>query len=193
MHTTTDHNPTASDEALNPAQQPSAPRRSRRALALVATLAIGLFAGSLVGGTALASHQFPDVSDNSQFHDEIDWMVDHGIATGFQSDGTFRPGQAVSRQAMAAFMSRFNDAFVVRQSSVDPGSGSTHNHTTVCNAGERALAGGGRNDFAGSFITETRPNATGDGWTVVWETEANSAQDPTNLTVWVLCAPQGIT
>jgi hypothetical protein len=166
--------------------------QTRRALVVAATLAIGLFIGSLVGGTAMASHQFPDVPDNSQFHDDIDWLVDHGIATGFQSDGTFRPGQAVSRQAMAAFMSRLNDAYVVRESTTDPGAGSTHTHTTVCEPGERAMAGGGRNNFGNSFITETRPNAIGDGWTVVWETEANAAQDPTELRVWVLCGPEGV-
>jgi hypothetical protein len=158
---------------------------------LVATLTVGLFTGSLVGGPALASHQFSDVPESSQFHIQIGWMAQHGIASGYP-DGTYRPGQAVSRQAMAAFMSRFNDAFVVRQSSLHPGSGSTHTHTTECEAGERAIAGGGFNSSGNTFITENRPFASGgSGWTVVWETEGNVLQDPFTLTVWALCAPYG--
>ncbi|MCC5953242.1 MAG: S-layer homology domain-containing protein [Acidimicrobiia bacterium] len=56
-------------------------------------------------GSAVASHTFPDVPDTNPFHDDIDWMADAGITGGF-ADGTFRPTDNVSRQAMAAFMRR---------------------------------------------------------------------------------------
>ena len=51
---------------------------------------------------------FSDVPTNHRFHDEIAWMVDQEITTGY-SDGTFRPTVAVSRQAIAAFLYRLAD------------------------------------------------------------------------------------
>lgn len=75
------------------------PRRVRRVLGVVVALAV------LAPAAAWASHQFSDVSDANAFHDDIDAIGDAGIAAGFD-DGTFKPGNAVSRQAMAAFMRR---------------------------------------------------------------------------------------
>ncbi|MCC5953760.1 MAG: DUF4397 domain-containing protein [Acidimicrobiia bacterium] len=51
---------------------------------------------------------FSDVPVDSPFCGEITWMVDQGIATGFPDD-TFKPTDAVSRQAAAAFLARFAD------------------------------------------------------------------------------------
>jgi glucose/arabinose dehydrogenase len=48
---------------------------------------------------------FVDVLGTHPFYDDIAWMVDNGIATGY-SDGTFRPNDGVTRQAMAAFLYR---------------------------------------------------------------------------------------
>jgi hypothetical protein len=48
---------------------------------------------------------FPDVPTNSQFFTEIEWLADEEITGGF-ADGTFKPGQSVTRQAMAAFLFR---------------------------------------------------------------------------------------
>jgi hypothetical protein len=48
---------------------------------------------------------FSDVGVNHPFAREIAWLVDEDIAEGY-SDGTFKGGAAVSRQAMAAFMYR---------------------------------------------------------------------------------------
>jgi hypothetical protein len=72
---------------------------SRRVAAIALTLAL------LLPGIALASHQFPDVTTSNPFHADIDAIVDAGIATGFQ-DGKFRPAEAVTRQAMSAFLHR---------------------------------------------------------------------------------------
>lgn len=47
---------------------------------------------------------FSDVS-NSQFVEEINWLVSEGIAEGYP-DGTFRPTHLVTRQAAAAFLWR---------------------------------------------------------------------------------------
>jgi endo-1,4-beta-xylanase len=52
--------------------------------------------------------EFSDVPTDHTFYDEISWLADEGISGGY-SDGTFRPGIAVSRQAMAAFLYRLLD------------------------------------------------------------------------------------
>lgn len=46
-----------------------------------------------------------DVPTDRPFRNEIGWLVIEGIANGFD-DGTFRPTDPVSRQAMAAFLHR---------------------------------------------------------------------------------------
>ncbi|PWD52235.1 hypothetical protein C8046_17915 [Serinibacter arcticus] len=60
---------------------------------------------------APATSPFADVPVGSQFHDEIAWMADEGIATGWQggNDGTdvYRPLAPVNRDAMAAFLYRY--------------------------------------------------------------------------------------
>jgi hypothetical protein len=48
---------------------------------------------------------FSDVSAAHPFFEEIEWMAEAGVSEGY-SDGTFRPGTAVSRAAMAAFLQR---------------------------------------------------------------------------------------
>jgi endo-1,4-beta-xylanase len=45
------------------------------------------------------------VKPSHPFFDEIAWLTDSGIASGFP-DNTFRPGLPISRQAMAAFLYR---------------------------------------------------------------------------------------
>jgi secreted trypsin-like serine protease len=49
--------------------------------------------------------QFADVPPSKPFRDEIAWMANEGITTGF-SDCSFRPDDPVTRQSMAAFMYR---------------------------------------------------------------------------------------
>jgi hypothetical protein len=51
---------------------------------------------------------FTDVNPSTPFYLEITWLSSTGVTGGF-SDGTFRPGQAVNRDAMAAFLFRFDD------------------------------------------------------------------------------------
>jgi hypothetical protein len=75
-------------------------RPARRSVALLIGLLL-LVAPAVV----LASHQFPDVPNGGPFHDEIGAIAEAGITTGFD-DGTYRPGDPVTRQAMAAFLQR---------------------------------------------------------------------------------------
>jgi hypothetical protein len=50
---------------------------------------------------------FSDVSPSHHFFEEISWMAHAGVTTGY-SDGTYRPGTDVTRQAMSAFMYRLS-------------------------------------------------------------------------------------
>ncbi len=51
---------------------------------------------------------FVDIPTSHVFCGEVDWLVDNEIATGY-TEGTFRPTNAVSRQAMAAFLHRLSN------------------------------------------------------------------------------------
>jgi hypothetical protein len=51
---------------------------------------------------------FTDVTPSTPFYKEITWLASTEITGGF-SDGTFRPAQPVNRDAMAAFLYRFNE------------------------------------------------------------------------------------
>lgn len=57
---------------------------------------------------------FTDVPTSSQFYKEITWLAAQGISTGWteaDNSKTFRPLNAVNRDAMAAFMYRYNGKF----------------------------------------------------------------------------------
>jgi hypothetical protein len=68
-------------------------------LALPATLVVGPIA------PAGASDTFPDVGDTHPFHDEISWFAERGFTNGYP-DGTYKPTNAVTRQAIAAHLHR---------------------------------------------------------------------------------------
>jgi hypothetical protein len=53
-----------------------------------------------------ASATFTDVSATHPFFTEVEWMASVGISTGYEPGPTYRPGTAVSRQAMSAFLHR---------------------------------------------------------------------------------------
>ncbi|TSD62352.1 S-layer homology domain-containing protein [Aeromicrobium piscarium] len=83
---------------------------STRLLALVAgaPLIIGLLASpSGAAEDPAPPPTFTDVPADHQFATEISWLAQTGVATGY-ADGTFRPDGAVERQAMAAFLHRFD-------------------------------------------------------------------------------------
>ena len=56
---------------------------------------------------ACTRDEFTDVGQDHGFCGEIDWLVDQGVTEGY-ADGSFRPTAAISRQAMAAFIFRYN-------------------------------------------------------------------------------------
>ncbi len=53
---------------------------------------------------------FSDVPAGAPFYNEIRWLASTGITTGFP-DGTYRPTTAINRDAMAAFLYRYNIDF----------------------------------------------------------------------------------
>jgi len=57
--------------------------------------------------TPPAASPFTDMTPASSFYKEVTWMASTGITKGWP-DGTFRPGSAVTRDAMAAFLYRLD-------------------------------------------------------------------------------------
>ncbi|WP_240333913.1 S8 family serine peptidase [Rothia sp. ZJ932] len=55
--------------------------------------------------TAPTTPNFKDLPTTHPFYHEISWLAENGISTGW-SDGTYRPDQAINRDAMAAFFYR---------------------------------------------------------------------------------------
>ncbi len=155
----------------------AAGRRSR-VVVLVLSFALVSMLAATVG--ALAADRFSDVAADHQFRDEIGWMADSGISEGFD-DGTFRPTNAVTRQAMAAFMQRLagHDPDVepiVHAASLDgyefvvaaeETTDAVIDMEVTCPAGMKAVGGGGLVDDLFS-IAMSGPTEDGDGWFVVW-------------------------
>jgi hypothetical protein len=151
---------------------------------------VALLLGVLVLGipaVALASDRFIDVPDGHPFHEDIDWLADYGITTGF-SDGTYRPNDPVTRQAVAAFLHRFSNEFEWVDTAVDPDASAGFSADAYCPDDKRAIAGGGRTDITDLYITDSYP--IGRLWRVSWESDNNVVRDPSNLTVFAFCAPR---
>lgn len=72
--------------------------------------ALVMVRGTVVApSAATAESAFPDVPSGAKLHSEIAWLSTMNITTGYP-DGTFRPGQPVNRDAMAAFLYRLADS-----------------------------------------------------------------------------------
>ncbi|WP_246036502.1 S-layer homology domain-containing protein [Sinomonas susongensis] len=86
------------------------PDGTYRPLASVNRDAMAAFLYRAAGSPAFtppATSPFTDITPSTQFYKEITWLASTGISTGYP-DGTFRPGAAVTRDAMAAFMHRYS-------------------------------------------------------------------------------------
>lgn len=178
------------NDSLNLSEVTAHARRGRWTTRKVLALMLGtILTTSLVSsvGVVWASHQFNDVPDSHPFHDDIAWLADNDITEGFP-DGGFHPSAAVTRQAVAAFLHRYNGEIEVVQNSVNPGSASAFNASANCPVGKQAIAGGGFISSTDAFITDSRPTDI-DTWGVRWETEDEAAIDPVNIDVYVTCIP----
>ncbi|MCF3138562.1 lysozyme [Paenarthrobacter sp. AR 02] len=91
--------------------------KTYRPLAPVARDAMAAFMYRLAGSPAYtppAKSPFADVATNNPFYKQITWLAASGISTGWaEANGTrtYRPLEPVARDAMAAFMSRYNARF----------------------------------------------------------------------------------
>ncbi|NQX12011.1 S-layer homology domain-containing protein [Microbacteriaceae bacterium VKM Ac-2855] len=76
---------------------------------VVSRQAMAAFLARMSGETIVvpATPSFSDVPTTNPFYAEIEWMRSSGISTGYD-DGTYRPIADVSRQAMAAFLHRYD-------------------------------------------------------------------------------------
>lgn len=63
-------------------------------------------AGSPAWFVPPAVSPFRDLGPGDMFYKEVTWLAAQGITTGY-SDGTFRPRNSVSREAMTAFLYRY--------------------------------------------------------------------------------------
>jgi len=96
---------------------------------------------------------FADISPTSKFYKEMTWLAQTGISRGWSSNNTYRPQWNIARDAMAAFMYRFEHrtggtgAGVVKRngSNVVVGNGTPASCTSAAVA--RAVLGGGNVSF----------------------------------------------
>lgn len=74
---------------------------------------------------------FNDVSTDNPFYKEIIWLASTKITTGY-ADGSFRPNQAIERQAMAAFLYRYNNKVMAKPI---PSTGEKRHFTDIAESG----------------------------------------------------------
>ncbi|WP_058235348.1 S-layer homology domain-containing protein [Devriesea agamarum] len=87
------------------------PDRTYRPWSVMTREAMAAFLYRIAGAPPVslpASSPFKDVSSTSQHYRAVVWMARTGITTGYP-DGTFRPGEPVQRDAMAAFLFRYEE------------------------------------------------------------------------------------
>ena len=87
---------------MDPVTPRPLPRSPRRRAGLLLGLVVALVAAPAI---VLANHQFADVPTSSPFHGNIARLVETGITAGCGS-GNFCPRNAVTREQMAAFLTR---------------------------------------------------------------------------------------
>jgi hypothetical protein len=82
-----------------------------RPAGLVTRQAIAAFLYRLVQADELGptTPSFSDVGTGHPFYDEVEWLLEEELTTGYV-DGTFRPSNTMTRQAMAAFLARTLEA-----------------------------------------------------------------------------------
>ena len=69
--------------------------------------------GRLAGAEETESNKFSDIKKKNWYSGYVGWAVDSGIVTGYE-DGTFKPNKALTREEMAACISRYVDFMGIR-------------------------------------------------------------------------------
>jgi hypothetical protein len=175
-------------------------------------------ASALVLMIPLAAHAatslFTDVSDSSNFVDDINWMKTAGITNGCDAAGTmYCPEENVTRQQMAAFMHRLATKRVVDAGTLDGKDSKdfvfntgweseTLNFTGIaagaqvtldktCPLNKYVISGGGQSTYKQLVMATSQPlnDLT---WRVTWTNTGSTTISPT-VTVWAMCAGAGVT
>ena len=76
-----------------------------RLVLVLSVLGLAICAVIVAPRQALAADPFTDVDSETPHYEDIVWMRDEGLSTGFE-DGTFRPYADIARCDMAAFLYR---------------------------------------------------------------------------------------
>ena len=154
---------------------------------LCLALAVGLVAGSGFWTVQAVADQFTDVPAGNAFAEDIDWLTDQDIASGF-ADGTFRPTEPVKRQQLARWLRNLSNRMQVAVASVDPAAGDHFTATVDCPDGLRAVAGSGSVAPAvpGLTVSASYPSEVYQ-WQVDWV--GDQVVDPTQLQVSAFCIP----
>jgi len=106
------------------------------------------------------SQGFYDVDLNSDFGTEIAWLLENGITTGFE-DGTFRPVDSISRDAVIAFLYRMAGSPAIELPEVPTFSDVDKNHpfyTEIEWAYQEGITEGYPSPFARAGEREFRPS-----------------------------------
>lgn len=156
---------------------------------LVRCLAGGLAAGlGFSTVAAFADHQFSDVADSSAFHDDVAWLTDNGIVTGFP-DGTFRPQDPVKRQQLARWLHNYNGTFQTVVNQIDPPAGTSVTVTVTCPTGSRALMGTGSVEPGLDLTLAESHSEDVDQWLVRFDAPGNATIDAGLAEAVALCGP----
>ncbi len=76
---------------------------------VVSRQAVASFLYKFAGSPAYtpASPSFTDLPSDHQFHTAVEWLASKSVISGY-GDGTFKPGNAVTRQAAASFLHKYD-------------------------------------------------------------------------------------
>jgi len=139
------------------------------------TAAGGLLVVGLLSAVAGAGSQtFNDVGPTHPFFDEIEQFAEAGITSGF-NDGSYQPGSPVSRQAMAAFMTRGLGQARIASAGTDLGTGNPNVAVNALTMNDVNVPGeAGATQYL--WITGN----------ITWRTDGTKAQACDNVTI--VCA-----
>ncbi|OWY61789.1 hypothetical protein B7486_61915 [cyanobacterium TDX16] len=164
-----------------------APNRLRLLVVVIVVAVVAAVSASLATGALAGDATFRDVPPGHPFSDEIAFTADSGIAEGFP-DGTFRPGEPVSRQAMAAFLQRAQSYRVVGQHASAANVSSLSANVACDRTDHVAISGGAVYQGPGrAFIAASGPGF-GNGWSVTMATD-DSVLRSMSMTAFAVCVP----
>jgi hypothetical protein len=180
--------PRTSDQEREPMSARTPAPNRLRLLVVVVVVAVAAAIGATLATSARAGDGgFHDVPAGHPFFDEIAFTADSGIAEGF-ADGTYRPDQPVSRQAMAAFLQRSQSYRVIAEgaSASNVASLST---TVACDRTDHvAISGGAVYQGPGrAFIAASGPGFA-NGWSVTMATDDGVLRSM-SMTAFAVCVP----